>query len=127
MKMKLLALLFGSALVLAACGGDDNAGEDTDTGNNDTGTEQPADDENAGGDTGAVDTAAAEKIYQNNCSMCHGADLSGGAGKDLREIGAKYNQEQLVDIIHNGIGGMQGINISDEDANTVAAWLATKK
>jgi cytochrome c551 len=110
MKKKLLALLFGSALVLAACGGGDDAGEDT---NN--------------GDTGSDEYAAAEGIYKNNCSMCHGADLSGGAGKDLRKIGSKYDQAEIVDIILNGKGGMQAINVSEEDANTVAEWLATKK
>ncbi|WP_102028674.1 c-type cytochrome [Salirhabdus sp. Marseille-P4669] len=167
MKQKLLALLFGSVLVLAACGGgDEDTGDDTGA-NEDTGTdtEQPADeggttdegnatddgnatdegttteegeeDNNAAedpesetgeeGDAGTVDTAAAEKIYQNNCSMCHGADLAGAVGPNLQQVGARYSQEEIQNIIQNGKGGMQAVNISDEDANTVATWLAAKK
>ena len=137
MKKYLLALLFGSALVLAACGGGDDAGDDT--GNNeDTGTETEQNDDGATGnedtgtdegaeDGGTVDVAAAEKIYQNNCSMCHGADLSGGAGPDLTAVGSSYSQAEIQDIILNGKGGMMPINISEDDASTVAAWLADKK
>ncbi|MRG84763.1 cytochrome c551 [Salinibacillus xinjiangensis] len=142
MKKFLMSLLFVLALVLAACGGgDDNAGEGTDTGNNDAGTEEQADEGDgdagdaeggAGEDTGeegdgAVDTAAAEEIFQNNCSMCHGADLTGGAGPDLTAVGSRYSKDEIVNIIQNGKGNMQAINISEEDANTVASWLATKK
>ncbi|TCT18752.1 cytochrome c551 [Melghiribacillus thermohalophilus] len=125
MKKKLMALLFGSALVLAACGGgDDNAdnGDNGDTADNGADTEEPADN-----GEGTVDTAAAEEIYNNNCSMCHGADLSGGAGPDLRQIGGKYSKEEIVNIIKNGMGNMQAVNISDDDANTVAEWLAAKQ
>jgi cytochrome c551 len=138
LKSKLFAILFGLVLMLAlaACGGNDN---DNDTGNNDTGTdtEEPAEQDGgeateedggeAGGDGGTVDTAAAEQIFANNCAMCHGADLSGGAGPNLQTIGSKYSQEEIHDIIVNGKGGMPAVNISDEDANTVAAWLASKK
>ncbi|SES71086.1 cytochrome c551 [Salinibacillus kushneri] len=139
MKKTLIALLFGSILVLAACGGgDDNAGEDT--GNNDAGTEQQADEngdtgtDNAGDEgtadegEGNVDTQAAEKIAQNNCATCHGADLTGqGNSADLTTIGSQYSKDEIVEIIQNGKGGMPPVNISDEDANTVASWLATKK
>ncbi|MBO8157621.1 MAG: cytochrome c [Bacillaceae bacterium] len=125
MKKKLMALLFGTALVLGACGGgDDNAdnGGNGDTADNGADTEQPTD--NGGG---TVDTAAAEGIYKNNCSMCHGADLAGGAGPNLQQIGSKYSKDEIVNIIKNGKGNMQAINISDEDANTVAEWLASKQ
>ncbi|GAA0499013.1 hypothetical protein GCM10008986_27670 [Salinibacillus aidingensis] len=129
MKKALIAMLFGSALVLAACGGgDDNAGEDT--GNNDAGTEQQAEENGDTGnaDGGTVDTAAAEKIAQNNCATCHGGDLSGqGNAADLTTIGSRLSKEEIVDVIQNGKGGMPPVNISEEDANTVASWLATKK
>lgn len=57
MKKSLLALVFGSAIFLAACGGgDDEATNDTNTGTNDTETEQTTD---TGNDTG-TDTASAK-------------------------------------------------------------------
>ncbi|MDY0408907.1 cytochrome c551 [Virgibacillus soli] len=114
MKKKLLAVLFGTALVLGACGGggDDGASKDKDTGS----------------DTGGETASAAEEIYQQNCSMCHGQDLSGGAGHDLRKIGSKHSAEEIEDIIHNGIGSMAPQKqVSDEDAKELAEWLAAKK
>src|SRR5690625_7591747 len=87
MKKWLMAVLFGTLLVLGACGGggDDNTQEPAD--NNDEGTEEPAD------DGGAVDTAAAEEIYQQSCASCHGEDLSGTAGPSL-EIGRASCRER---------------------------------
>ncbi|WP_330948846.1 cytochrome c551 [Virgibacillus sp. MG-45] len=113
MKKSLLAVLFGAVLVLGACGGgDDNADDNAK--------------ENENG--GTVDTAAAEEIYQSNCSACHGSDLSGGAGPELANIGSKYSAEEITDIIHNGIGSMPAQKgVSDQDATTLANWLAEKK
>ena len=58
MKNKLLATLFGAALVLGACGGgDDNAA--------------PKDD--AANDNGAATTDVdAEAVVQQSCASCHG-------------------------------------------------------
>ncbi|MCD5325895.1 MULTISPECIES: cytochrome c551 [Pontibacillus] len=137
MKSKLLALLFGSALVLSACGGggDDGGedatkdnGEDTQTEegtNGDTGTDGGESTEGEGG--GEVDTAAAEKIYKQTCAGCHANDLSGQVGPSLQTIGSKYDKGKIVDIIKNGQGGMPAQNLSDEEADTVASWLASKK
>ncbi len=110
MKKKLLALLFGTSLVLAACGGGgDNAAEPADT-----------------GDAGAT-TANAEKIYQQSCAACHGGDLTGGAGPALNAVGSKYSQEEIASIIEKGQGIMQGGIIKGEEATAVAAWLAGKQ
>ncbi|WP_164668095.1 c-type cytochrome [Virgibacillus doumboii] len=126
MKKWLLTVLFGSALVLGACGGggDDGATDDSaDNGSN--GTEESADE---GG--GTVDSAAAEEIYQSNCATCHGADLSGGAGADLTSVGADHSSDEIKDIITNGTdGGMPafGSQLSEGDIQTLASWLAQKK
>ncbi|MFD2045002.1 cytochrome c551 [Ornithinibacillus salinisoli] len=109
MKKWLFAMLIVTALVLGACGGGDD--DATDNGDN--------------GET--TETAAGQEIYENNCAACHGADLSGGVGKDLREIGSKYSSDEIVDIIHNGIGTMQPQNVNNEDAEVLANWLAEKK
>ncbi|WP_068673059.1 cytochrome c551 [Oceanobacillus sp. Castelsardo] len=135
MKKWLLAIIFGTVLTLAACGGasnddnaeeppaDDNATEEqADTG--DTATEEETDD--GAGET--VDTAAGEEVYASNCAMCHGADLSGGAGKDLTKVGSKYSAEEIKDIVQNGIGNMQPQKqVTGEDLDNLANWLAEKK
>ncbi|MUK89079.1 c-type cytochrome [Ornithinibacillus sp. L9] len=110
MKKWLFAVLIGSALVLGACGGGDDDATDT---NGD------------GGET--TETAAGQEIYEANCAACHGADLSGGAGPNLSAVGSKYSADEIVDIIHNGIGNMQAQNVDNDDAEVLANWLAEKK
>lgn len=122
MKKWLLTILFGTALVLGACGGGDEGGNGDTSDNGDTGTEESADDN--GGET----AAAGEEIFQNNCAQCHGQDLSGGMGPDLTSVGADHSADEIVDIIHNGKGDMPPQKqVSDEDAQTLASWLADKK
>lgn len=119
MKKWLMAVLFGTVLVLGACGG----GGDDDT-------SEPADD---AGDTeetddgGSVDTAAAEDAYKSSCASCHGQDLSGGAGPDLTNVGSDHSAADIEDIIENGQGSMPGGLLSGDDATAVAEWLADHK
>lgn len=121
MKKVLMALLFGSVLTLAACGGGDDGGTD-DTGSDDTGTETevPADE-------GTVDTAAGEEVYQANCAACHGADLSGGAGPELTAVGSTYSAEEIADIVTNGKGNMPAQNVAGEDLDALSSWLAEQQ
>ncbi|MBM7551416.1 cytochrome c551 [Thalassobacillus pellis] len=120
MKKTLMAILFGSALVLSACGGGGEEGGSGGNGGGDTGGD-------SGGTSGEVDVAAAEKAFQQNCASCHGADLSGGAGPSLQEVGAKYSKEEILNIIKNGKGSMPAGQATGEDAELIASWLATKK
>lgn len=126
MKKWLFTVLFGSALVLGACGGGGDEGatdEPADNGGSDTTEESNGDDSG-----GTVDTAAAEEIFQSNCAACHGADLSGGAGPNLTAVGSKYSADEIANIIKNGKGGMPAQKqVSDEDVQVLAAWLAEKK
>lgn len=110
MKKWLFAILIGSALVLGACGGDNN--------DNDT-----------GGDNNSVETSAADEVYEKSCMKCHGGNLDdGSAPADLTAIGSKYSAEEIEEIIENGTGGMPPItNISDDDRTLLADWLADKK
>ena len=97
MKSKLAALLFGTAIVLAACGGGDDAQE------------------NAGESTGGTESAEAEQIVQQNCVSCHGQNLEGGAGPNLTAVGGKYDQDEIKNIIINGQGGMPEGILDDAD------------
>jgi cytochrome c551 len=116
MKKWLFAILFGSALVLGACGSDNNDNNDNGA-TNDTGTN--------GGET----ASAAEGLFEANCAACHGADLAGGAGPNLQKVGANLSADEIKNIILNGKGGMpeQGDRVSDDEAQELADWLAAKK
>ena len=122
MKKWLFAVIFGSALVLGACGGgDDGASDDT---SGDTGTEESGGTEEEGG---TVDTAAAEEAFQSSCASCHGADLSGGAGPDLTKVGADHSAEDIAKIINEGQGSMPAGMATGDDVELIANWLAEKK
>ncbi|WP_188454127.1 cytochrome c551 [Virgibacillus oceani] len=127
MKKWLCTVLFGSALVLGACGGgDDGASDNADDNAGDNATEEPAD--NGGSEGGTVDTAAAEELFESNCASCHGADLSGGVGPDLTKVGSRYSADEIAGFIQNGKGQMPPQKqVSKEDAQTIASWLAEKK
>lgn len=114
MKNKLLATLFGAALVLGACGGGDDKASDA-----------PADTNDSGAETSSVD---AEKVVQTSCVSCHGSNLEGqGNAPALDKVGASMSKDEIHDVIINGQGGMPGGMIKGEEADAVAAWLAEKK
>lgn len=131
MKKQLLAVLFGSALVLGACGGggDENTDEGTENGGEDQTEEQTGDEGSGdgGGESAAVNVDDAKKYFQQSCAGCHGADLSGNNGPSLQTIGSEYDKGQILDIIKNGKGSMPKNMAQGEQAETIAAWLATKK
>lgn len=107
MKNKLVAMMFGAALVLGACGGGNN--------------------NNAGGDgeTAGVD---ADKVFQANCATCHGGNLEGrGNAPALTNIGSELSESEIHDIIQNGKNGMPPGLIKGEELDAVAKWLAEKK
>ncbi|AYC28975.1 cytochrome c551 [Paenisporosarcina cavernae] len=110
MKKRFFAsILFGSALVLGACGGGEE--EATDTGN--------------GGETASVD---AEQIVNQNCISCHGENLEGrGNFPKLADVGSRLSEEEILGVITNGRGGMPPGIIKGAEAEAVAAWLAEKK
>ncbi|MEH7125698.1 cytochrome c [Bacillus sp. JJ1532] len=119
MKKKLLALLMGTSLVLAACGGGgDNATEKEDTGT--TGTTN-------GGETTTAGDGDAQKLYDQKCSSCHGANLEGTVGPKLSNVGASLSKEDIENIIANGQGAMPAGLLKGDEATQVADWLAAKK
>lgn len=109
MNKKLLAAIFGSVLVLGACGG----------GGDDAGSK-----DEGGSSSVAVD---AEAVVQQKCISCHGDNLEGGAAPAINKIGAELSESEIHDIIIDGQGGMPGGIIKGDDADAVAAWLADKK
>ena len=71
-----------------------------------------------------------EAIYEASCVACHGADLSGGAGADLRTVGAELSLDEIKDIITNGTdGGMpaQSGTLAPQEIEIISKWLSEKK
>ncbi len=115
MKRKLMTILFGATLALSACGGgEETSPEDT------TGGESA--------EPGTTEVTAGEGLYKQSCAGCHGGNLKGNNGPSLEKVGNKYTEEEILGIIHNGrSGGMPKGLLKGEDAEAVAAWLATMK
>src|SRR5690625_443584 len=111
MKKWLMTVLFGTTLVLGACGG---GGDDT---------SEPADEN----DGGTVENAAAEELYEQSCASCHGDDLSGEVGPELTTIGSDMSSDEILTVIEEGQGSMPPGLLSGDDAQEVADWLAEHK
>ncbi|MEK5186346.1 cytochrome c551 [Solibacillus sp. FSL R5-0691] len=104
MKKSLLTLVFGSAIFLAACGGDDSASN--------------------GGETAEID---GKSVVQQSCATCHGGQLQGGNAPALNQLGAKYSEEEILDIILNGKDRMPPGIVKGEKAEAAAEYLSTLK
>ncbi|PJN90520.1 cytochrome c551 [Bacillus sp. mrc49] len=112
MKMKWAALVLGTSLALAACGGNDDASD-----------KQPAD----SGETTTAGAGDAAKIYENKCSSCHAVNLEGGVGPNLTKVGSKLTKADIEKVIANGQGAMPKGIIQGKEASLVAEWLAKHK
>jgi len=112
MNKKLLAAIFGSALMLAACGGGDDEATETN--------------EENGGEV--VETQDAEKIVQGNCTSCHGGNLEGqGNFPNISDVGSRLSQEEILKVIQEGKGTMPANIVEGAEAEVVAEWLSNKK
>lgn len=110
MKKKLLTAIFGSVLMLAACGGDDDTAAPT------------------GEDVEVVESQDAEKIAQGKCISCHGGNLEGqGNAPALNDVGSRLSQEEILNVIINGQGTMPAKIIVGAEAEVVAEWLSNKQ
>ena len=79
---------------------------------------------------GPVEEAASDDpqaLYDANCLSCHGADLSGGMGPDITDVGSKMSVEEISEIIQKGRGGMPAIQVSVEEADLISEWLSEKE
>lgn len=110
MKKAMLALVFGSAIFLAACGGASKDEGKTSTGND---TKDPG-----------------EEVVMKTCVSCHGNQLQGvGNAPALNNVGSRLKEQEILDVINNGRveKGMPKGLITGADAEAAAKWLATKK
>ncbi|WP_257349455.1 c-type cytochrome [Pseudalkalibacillus decolorationis] len=115
--LSVLLLSFGLLIGLAACGG----------GGEEEGSEPPTESD-GGGESTTVDVEAAKASFQQSCASCHGNNLRGeGNAPALDTIGKEHTQEEILAQIKNGGGGMPPNLLEGEEAENVAAWLASKK
>ena len=127
MKKAWLALIFGSALFLAACGGDDEATDTTDTTTEDA-VEDTTTEDTGDTDTTGADTGKGEELVKSNCISCHGGNLEGmGNTPSLSDVGSRLSEEEIHDVIVNGRGGMPKGLLQGDDAEAAAAWLAEQQ
>ncbi|WP_240941896.1 cytochrome c [Paenibacillus sp. HB172176] len=75
--------------------------------------------------------AAVAALYKAQCISCHGTELQGrvGASTNLQHVGARMDEAAITKQIQNGGGVMPAFkkSLTDEEINSLAAWLATKK
>src|SRR5690625_5324797 len=114
MKKWLMAVFFGSMLVLGACGvgGDNGASNNAANGNN---------------SGNSVDASEAEEVYKENCASCHDEDLEGASGPELTTVGADMSEDEIATQIEEGGDGMPAGLIEGEEETTVSKWLADQK
>lgn len=111
MKKLFLGVALGSAMFLAACGGDEAEPE----------MESSTDTES----TAEVD---AEAVANQKCISCHGTNLEGqGNFPSLNDVGSRLSEEEILTVILEGRGAMPPKIIEGAEAEAVAAWLAEKK
>ena len=78
------------------------------------------------------DPEAGAEIYGDTCAACHGAngdagtDINGTPAGDLNERVPALSDEQIVDIILDGTGGMPPTGLSEREAEDVVAHLREK-
>jgi alcohol dehydrogenase (cytochrome c) len=68
-----------------------------------------------------------EAIYKKSCIFCHGQNLEGGAGPDLRHVGSSMSEQDILNQIINGGGRMPGGLVNGDQAKALAKWLAQQK
>ncbi|OUM97549.1 MAG: hypothetical protein A9Z00_09815 [Thermobacillus sp. ZCTH02-B1] len=116
MKRKLwtaAALIAAFGLGLAACGGSDKGGT-------------PREQEDAAPADGAA--AQAEAIYKAHCLSCHGADLGGGFGPELKNVEQRLSADEQFAVIKEGRAQMPafGGRLSDEEIRALVEWVSAQ-
>jgi alcohol dehydrogenase (cytochrome c) len=80
----------------------------------------------SGGHGGGA-TASGKKIFEDNCSVCHGASGQGGnGGPALRGVPAAADLAHVLHQVRNGGGGMPAFRgrLSDAEIRAVAGYVA---
>jgi cytochrome c551 len=79
--------------------------------------------------SGPASSVNAEAVYQQQCIACHAADLHGGVGPNLQNVGSRMSADNIAAKISAGGGGMTAFKgvLTDPEIHALADWLAAKK
>lgn len=75
-----------------------------------------------------ADPEQGKRLFQTNCSQCHGADAGGGDGPNLRGVPASLGDRAVQDFIRRGIPGTPmpaSYTLSDKEAANIVAYIRT--
>jgi mono/diheme cytochrome c family protein len=77
----------------------------------------------------AFDKTDMFQTYQQNCAGCHGQQLEGKIGPDLRKVGAKLSPEQIKAVIEKGGLGMPAFDkrLDAKQLNELVEILSNEK
>ena len=64
-----------------------------------------------------------EEIFANSCSGCHGADGDSGSSPQLSSVVPPLSDEELTDVIENGVGSMPGGLVASDEIPTLLSYL----
>ena len=64
-----------------------------------------------------------EEIFANSCSGCHGADGDSGSSPQLSLVVPSLSDEELTDVIVNGVGSMPGGLVQEADVPALVSYL----
>ncbi|HHY21552.1 MAG TPA: cytochrome c [Bacilli bacterium] len=67
--------------------------------------------------------AAGEEFVQKSCIGCHGNELQGASGPALDALNGKLSEEEIVEVITKGRGGMPAMPYNDVEAQAIATYL----
>jgi glucose dehydrogenase/mono/diheme cytochrome c family protein len=75
---------------------------------------------------GAARDALGAKVYEHNCAICHGDDLTGAPSNypPVAGVRGRLADEQIIDIVHNGKGRMPSFkHMPKEDTAALLHFL----
>ena len=74
-------------------------------------------------DSAAVTATDGKSLYEAKCAMCHGNDgkLGMAGAKDISVT--TLNSGEIAGVILNGKGSMNKVEVSEEQANAIAAYV----
>ena len=64
-----------------------------------------------------------EELFANSCSGCHGSDGDSGSSPQLSSVVPPLSDEELTDVIENGVGSMPGGLVASDEIPTLLSYL----